>query len=138
MFIPNSAKIKKNHKPRAHGIETVCHEIQFGVHGFKSLEPCLLTSKHYEMMRATIAKVIKKTGRFWFRNFPSHLRVQKANGSRMGSGKAGNRDFVAIIKAGAILVELDIACTDSDIEKIHRTLRAKLPCKIVLVKRKFF
>lgn len=136
MFTPNYSRNKKFRKVRVHGIASRATDVSFGVYGFKALECSMLTSKHLETIRASVSKIIKKTGRFWIRVFPHLSKTDKPSDVRMGGGKGPIEQWVAPIKPGTVVLEVDQVSPD-DLKMVYRILQDKLPFKITLVKRNF-
>jgi large subunit ribosomal protein L16 len=107
MLQPIRSKFRKAHKGRIHGKATSAATLNFGSLGLKAVEPARLTARQIEAARRAITRHIKRTGRIWIRVFPDVPVSRKPAEVRMGSGKGTPEFWVARVKPGRILVELD-------------------------------
>ena len=107
MLSPKKMKYKKYHRGRMRGKKTRGNEICFGNFALKALEPCWITSKQIEAARRTITRYTKRGVSLWIRIFPDKPITARAAESRMGSGKGNINYWVAVIKPGTILFEID-------------------------------
>jgi large subunit ribosomal protein L16 len=131
MFLqPKQRKFKKEQKGKINGI--TFESLNFGTFGIRSLEHSRFNAKQIEMARRIISKRVKSTGKLWVRVFPSKPITSKPNEVRMGKGKGAVSYWVANIRPGKILYEID-GISDSLAFKIFRTLTLKLPFKINLI-----
>merc|ERR1711943_105972 len=100
----------------------------FGDYGIQALEPVWLTSRQIEATRRSITRYVRKTGKIWIRIFPDKTVTARAAESRMGSGKGAVDYWVAVVKPGTIIFEID--SVPEDIARAALTLAAyKLPIK---------
>jgi large subunit ribosomal protein L16 len=108
--------------------------VSFGEYGLKALEPCWVTNKQIEAARVAIMRHIKRTGKLWIRIFPDKPITKKPAETRMGKGKGAPEGWIAVVKAGRILFELE--GVSQELAREAMTLAsAKLPLKTKFVSR---
>jgi large subunit ribosomal protein L16 len=107
MLSPKRTKYRKQHKGRIHGVAKGGTTLNFGAYGLKAQEPARLTARQIEAARRAITRHIKRQGRVWIRIFPDVPVSSKPAEVRMGSGKGSPEHWVARVKPGRILFELD-------------------------------
>ena len=107
MLQPKKTKFRKAHKGRIHGLAKGGATLAFGAFGLKAVAPDRITARQIEAARRTIARHIKRQGKVWIRVFPDVPVSKKPLEVRMGSGKGSPEFWVARIKPGRILFELD-------------------------------
>ena len=107
MMQPKKTKFRKAHKGRIKGLATSGAALNFGSHGLKAMEPDRLTARQIEAARRAITRHMKRAGRVWIRVFPDVPVSSKPAEVRMGSGKGSPEYWVARVKPGRILFELD-------------------------------
>jgi large subunit ribosomal protein L16 len=107
MLQPSRTKFRKQHKGRIHGAAKSGTSLTFGAFGLKALEPERITAREIEAARRAITRHMKRAGRVWIRVFPDVPVSKKPAEVRMGSGKGAPEYWVARIKPGRILFELD-------------------------------
>ena len=107
MLSPKRTKYRKYHRGRMRGKATRGNEISFGKYGLQALEPVWLTSRQIEATRRTITRYVKRTGKLWIRVFPDKSISSKPPETRMGSGKGAPDYWVAVIKPGHVLFEMN-------------------------------
>jgi len=133
MLLPKRTKFRKVHRERMKGVSTA-NTVVFGEHGIQALEPVWLTSRQIEATRRSITRYVRKTGKIWIRIFPDKPITERAAESRMGSGKGAVDYWVAVIKPGAILFEIN----GLEQERAYQVLKLasyKLPIKTKIVSR---
>ena len=133
MLLPKRTKFRKVHRGRLRGASTA-NTVVFGEHGIQALEPVWLTSRQIEATRRSITRYVRKTGKIWIRIFPDKPITERAAESRMGAGKGAVDYWVAVIKPGAILFEIN----GLDKEQAYKVLKLasyKLPIKTKIVSR---
>jgi large subunit ribosomal protein L16 len=81
--------------------------IAFGEYGLKALEPCWITNRQIEAARVAITRHMKRTGKLWIRLFPDKPVTKKPAETRMGKGKGAPEFWVAVVKPGRVLFELE-------------------------------
>jgi large subunit ribosomal protein L16 len=134
MLSPKRTKYRKAHKGRIHGLAKGNTQLNFGAFGLKALEPERITARQIEAARRAITRAMKRTGRVWIRIFPDVPVSQKPAEVRMGSGKGSPEFWVARVKPGRILFEID--GVSNEIAQMALTLgAAKLPIKTKFVTR---
>lgn len=107
MLQPKRTKYRKMQKGRNKGIATRGHQIAFGSFGLKALEHVWLTARQIEAMRIVINRTMKRQGKVWLRIFPDKPITKKPAEVRMGKGKGAPEGFVALVRPGRILAELE-------------------------------
>src|SRR5208282_5436122 len=107
MLQPTRTKFRKQHKGRIHGAAKAGTSLNFGAFGLKALEPERITAREIEAARRAITRHMKRAGRVWIRVFPDVPVSKKPAEVRMGSGKGAPEYWVAKIKPGRILFEID-------------------------------
>ncbi len=107
MLQPARPKYRKQHKGRIHGAAKGGTELNFGAFGLKALEPNRITAREIEAARRAITREMKRAGRVWIRVFPDVPVSKKPAEVRMGSGKGAPEYWVAKIKPGRVLFEVD-------------------------------
>jgi large subunit ribosomal protein L16 len=133
MLLPKRTKFRKVHRGRLKGVSTA-NTVVFGEHGIQALEPVWLTSRQIEATRRSITRYVRKTGKIWIRIFPDKPITERAAESRMGSGKGAVDYWVAVIKPGAILFEIN-GLEKEDAYKVLKLASYKLPIKTKIVSR---
>ena len=130
MFLrPREKKYKKETKGKISGI---CYEsITFGAFGIKALEYGKITARQIETARRVISKRVKNTGKFWIRIYPSKPVTRKPNEVRMGKGKGSVSFWVAVVKPGKILFEIE-GINKTVANKVFESVSNKLPIKVGL------
>ena len=107
MMQPKKTKFRKAHKGRIHGVATSGATLSFGQFGLKAMAPERLTARQIEAARRALTRHMKRAGRVWIRIFPDVPVSKKPAEVRMGSGKGAPEYWVAKIKPGRILFEID-------------------------------
>jgi large subunit ribosomal protein L16 len=107
MLQPARSKYRKAHKGRIHGLAKGGAALNFGSFGLKAIEPGRITARQIEASRRAITRHIRRVGRVWIRVFPDVPVSVKPAEVRMGSGKGSPEFWVARVKPGRILFELD-------------------------------
>jgi large subunit ribosomal protein L16 len=133
MMSPKRTKFRKAHKGR-HGLAKGGTTLNFGSHGLKAIEPERLTARQIEAARRAITRHMKRAGRVWIRIFPDVPVSSKPAEVRMGSGKGSPEFWVARVKPGRVMFELD-GVTDQVAKEALMLGAAKLPIKTRIVTR---
>ena len=107
MLQPMRTKFRKAHKGRIHGLATSGASLAFGQFGLKAMEPERVTARQIEAARRALTRHMKRAGRVWIRIFPDVPVSKKPLEVRMGSGKGAPEFWVARVKPGRILFEID-------------------------------
>ncbi len=134
MLQPKRTKFRKAHKGRIHGVAKGGTTLNFGAYGLKAQEPERVTARQIEAARRAITRHIKRAGRVWIRVFPDVPVSKKPTEVRMGKGKGSPEYWVARVKPGRIMFELDGVPHELAKEAFERAA-AKLPMKVKMVSR---
>ncbi len=134
MLQPKKTKYRKQQKGRIHGNAKGGTALNFGQYGLKALEPERVTARQIEASRRAIQRHVKRTGRLWIRIFPDVPVTAKPAEVRMGKGKGSVDRWVAKVKPGRILFEIDGVPEELARAAFERAA-AKLPIKTKFVAR---
>ncbi len=134
MLMPKRVKYRKQQRGRMSGKAYRGSEISFGEYGLKALEPCWMTNKQIEAARIALTRFIKRGGKVWIRVFPDKPVTKKPAETRMGKGKGNPEFWVAVVKPGRVLFELE-GVTPEIAQKAMRLAAHKLPIKTLYVSR---
>jgi large subunit ribosomal protein L16 len=107
MLSPKRTKFRKQHRGKMSGKASKGNTIVFGDYALQALEPVWLTSRQIEATRRTITRYVKRGGKLWIRVFPDKPVTARPAETRMGSGKGAPEYWVAVIKPGHILFEMN-------------------------------
>jgi large subunit ribosomal protein L16 len=107
MLQPTRTKFRKAHKGRIHGLATSGATLAFGQYGLKAVEPERITARQIEAARRALTRHMKRSGRVWIRVYPDVPVSKKPLEVRMGSGKGAPEFWVARVKPGRVLFEID-------------------------------
>ena len=133
MLMPKQMKYRRPHRPRnIKGIAQRGATVAFGDFGLVSLEAGWITSRQIESARRTITNYVKRGGKVWIRIFPDRPITQKPAETRMGSGKGSVEYYVAVIKPGRVLFELN-GVPEYVAQEALRRAAQKLPVKCKFV-----
>jgi len=134
MLMPKRTKFRKMFKGRNRGIARRGSTIAFGDYGLMAIEASWLSSRQIEATRIAITRRMKRVGQVWIRVFPDKPVTMKPAETRMGKGKGSPEYWVAVVKPGRILFEIN--GVDHDLAKQALALgAAKLPFKTRVVSR---
>ena len=134
MLMPGKVKFRKQQRGRRRGKAYVGSTLNFGDFGLKALQDGWLTARQIEASRIAMTRHIKRGGKVWIRIFPDKPITKKPTEVRMGKGKGAPEAWVAVVKPGRILFEME--GVDSDIAREAMRLAAhKLPIKTKFVTR---
>lgn len=128
MLMPKKVKWRKQQRGRMRGKAYRGSSLSFGTYGMKAMEPGWITSRQIEAARVAITRHVKRGGKLWIRIFPDKPITQKPAETRMGKGKGSPEYWVAVVKPGRILFELEGISFDLAKEAI-RLASHKLPIK---------
>ena len=107
MLMPKRVKFRKQHRGRMKGTADRGAAVQFGEYGLQALEPAWLTNRQIEAARVAITRQIKRGGKIWIRIFPDKPVTRKPAETRMGKGKGAPEGWVAVVKPGRVMFELE-------------------------------
>jgi len=130
MLIPKKVKHRKWHKGRARNVRRATDklELAFGAYGLKALTPAWVSARQIEACRRVLTRYTKRSGKIWIRIFPDKPITKKGNELPMGSGKGAVEHYVAPVKAGTIIFEMD-GITEVQAKQALQLAGYKLPCR---------
>ena len=134
MLSPKRVKFRKMFKGRMTGLSHRGSEISFGHFGLMALEPGWVSARQIEAARVALTRHIKRGGKVWIRIFPDKPITKKPAETRMGKGKGSPEGWVAVVKPGRVMFELE-GVTPEIAEKAMALAAAKLSVKSKFVKR---
>ena len=134
MLSPKRTKFRKAHKGRIHGLAKGGASLNFGAYGLKALTPARVTARQIEAARRTITRHMKRQGRVWIRIFPDIPVSTKPAEVRQGKGKGTPEYWVARVKPGRVMFELD-GVPESVARRAFELASAKLPNRTRFVQR---
>ena len=131
MLLPSKVKYRKMQKgvrPAALRVATSKTTLDFGTYGLKALTGAWVTSRQIEATRRAMTRFIKRGGKIWIRVFPDKPITKKPQETRMGKGKGAPEEWVAVIKPGRILFEME-GVNETEAKRAMELAAAKLPIK---------
>jgi large subunit ribosomal protein L16 len=131
---PKRTKFRKQFKGRIHGVAKGGFDLNFGAFGMKAMEPGRISARQIEAARRAITRHLKRVGRVWIRIFPDVPVSKKPAEVRMGKGKGSVELWVAKVKPGRVMFEIDGVPEDLANEAI-RLGAAKLPIQTKTIRR---
>ena len=134
MLMPSKVKFRKQQRGRRRGKAFGGCTLNFGDFGLKAMQDCWLTARQIEASRIAMTRHIKRGGKVWIRVFPDKPITKKPTEVRMGKGKGAPEAWVAVIKPGRILFEMEGVGVDIAREAM-RLAAHKLPIKTKFVTR---
>ena len=134
MLAPKRVKHRKTHKGRMRGKAQRGNKVSFGEYGLQATEPTWITNRQIESARVAMTRHIKRGGKVWIRIFPDKPITQKPAETRMGKGKGNPESWVAVVKPGRIMFELE-GVPESVAQRAMELAAAKLPIKCRFVVR---
>ncbi|MBK7956772.1 MAG: 50S ribosomal protein L16 [Bacteroidetes bacterium] len=134
MLLPKRTKFRKQFKGKMKGLAQRGNKIAFGSFGLKSLESSWITNRQIEAARIAVTRFMKREGQVWIKIFPDKPFTRKPAEVRMGKGKGNPEGFVAVVKAGMLMFEIDGVSTEVAMEAL-RLAAQKLPVKCKIVTR---
>lgn len=134
MLAPKRVKYRKMQKGRVRGVESRGVEMAFGDYGLKSVETARVDARALEAARIALTRHIKRGGRVWIRVFPDKPVTKKPAETRMGKGKGSPEGWVAAVRPGRILFEMEGVDRETAREAM-RLASHKLPVKTMFVER---
>jgi len=133
-LMPARVKYRKMQRGNRSGLASRGNQVAFGEYGLQALERCWMDTKQIEAARVAISRNMKRRGKVWIRIFPDKSFTKKPLETRMGHGKAGVEGWVAVIKPGTVLFEVD-GITEAEARESMRLADTKLPIKTKFVQR---
>ena len=124
-MMPKRVKYRKAQRGRMKGVAVRGSTLAFGDYGLKALEPGWITNRQIEAARVSLARSLKRGGKIWIRIFPDKPVTRKPAETRMGKGKGNPEFWVAVVKPGRILYEME-GVTEADAREAFRLAGQKL------------
>src|SRR5437588_7194285 len=134
MMMPKKVKYRKQQRGRRAGKAWRGSDISFGEFGLKALEVAWITSRQIEAARVAMTRSIKRGGKVWIRLFPDKPITKKPAETRMGKGKGAPEEWVAVVRPGKILFEMEGVSKEIATEAL-RLAAQKLPLPTKMVTR---
>ena len=134
MLQPKRTKFRKAHKGRIKGTAKGATDLAFGTFGLKAQAPARITARQIEAARRAMTRQMKRAGRVWIRLFPDVPVSKKPTEVRMGKGKGTPEFWVARVKPGRIMFEID-GVNEATARESLRLAAAKLPIRTRVVAR---
>ncbi len=134
MLAPKRVKHRKTHKGRMRGTASRGNKVSFGEYGLQATEPAWISNRQIESARVAMTRHIKRGGKVWIRIFPDKPITSKPAETRMGKGKGNPEGWVAVVKPGRMMFELE-GVTEEIARRAMELAEAKLPIKCRFVIR---
>jgi large subunit ribosomal protein L16 len=134
MLSPKRVKFRKMFKGRTRGVAVRGSTIAFGTYGLQALEPGWISNRQIEAARVALTRHIKRGGKVWIRIFPDKPITKKPAETRMGKGKGSPESWVAVVKPGRVMFELE-GIPKNMAEKAMGLAAAKMPIRTKFVVR---
>ena len=134
MLLPKRVKYRRVQRGRLTGTATRGNTVTYGDFGLQALEPAWITSNQIEAARIAMTRYIKRGGQVWIKIFPDKPVTEKPAETRMGSGKGSPEYWVAVVKPGRVMFEMD-GVDESIAREAMRLAGHKLPIKTKFVKK---
>jgi len=134
MLSPKRTKFRKRHKGRTTGIAKGGNAVDFGDFGMQVLEPGWITARQIEAARVAISRAVKKSGKIYIRVFPDKSITKKPAETRMGTGKGAVEGWVAVVKPGRVIFEVEGVSAELAKEAFTRA-HHKLPLNTHMISR---
>jgi large subunit ribosomal protein L16 len=134
MLAPKRVKFRKQQKGRMRGQATRGNYVAFGDYGLQTVEPGWITNRQIEAARVALTRHIKRGGKVWIRIFPDKPVTKKPAETRMGKGKGNPELWVAVVKPGRVMFEIE-GVPEELARRAFELAAAKLPVKCKFVAR---
>ncbi len=134
MLLPKRVKYRRVHRGRMKGKASRGNFVAYGDYGIQALEPAWITSNQIESARIAMTRYIKRGGQVWIKIFPDKPVTKKPAEVRMGSGKGAPEYWVAVVKPGRVMFEID-GVAEEVAREAARLASHKLPIKCKFVKK---
>ena len=134
MLMPKRVKYRRVHRGRLKGKASRGTEIAYGQYGLVATEPAWITSNQIEAARIAMTRYIRRGGNVWIKIFPDKPITEKPAETRMGSGKGSPEYWVAVVKPGRIMFEMDGVSPEVAKEAMRLAMH-KLPIKCKFVQK---
>ena len=137
MLEPKKIKYRRHHRGHRRGMASNGNYVAFGSYGLKAVEPGWITARQIESARITISRMVRKVGKMWIRIFPDKPISKKPAETRMGKGKGPPEYWIANVKPGRIMFEVE-GISREEAEVAMKNAGYKLPIKTKFVTRREF
>ena len=137
MLEPKKVKFRRVHRGNRRGMSMRGNYVTFGSYGLKAVEPGWVTARQIESSRIVISRIVRKIGKMWIRIFPDKPVTARPAETRMGKGKGALDHWVAVVKPGRILFEIDCVSKEEGLNAF-KDAGHKLPMKTKLVERRLY
>ncbi|MGD9793946.1 MAG: 50S ribosomal protein L16 [Acidimicrobiia bacterium] len=134
MLMPRKVKHRKQQRGRMRGVAKGGTELAFGDYGIQALEPGWITARQIEAARIAMTRHIRRGGKVWINVFPDKPVTQKPAETRMGSGKGNPEHWVAVVKPGRVMFELNYPNPETAKAAMERAIQ-KLPIRARVITR---
>lgn len=134
MLMPKRVKFRKQHRGRMKGKDIKGGTVSFGEYGLQALEPGWISNRQIEAARVALTRHVKRGGKIWIRIFPDKPITKKPAETRMGKGKGNPEGWVAVVKPGRILFEIEGVEEKTAFEAMNLAA-SKLPIRTKVAQR---
>ena len=134
MLMPKRVKYRKQQRGRCSGMSKGATKVDFGEYGIKAMEPGWVTARQIEAARIALTRYLKRGGKIWIRVFPDKPVSKKPAETRMGKGKGAPEFWVAVVKPGRVMFEIE-GVTEDHAREAVRLAGHKMPIATKFVKR---
>jgi large subunit ribosomal protein L16 len=134
MLMPKRVKFRKQHRGRMKGKAIKGGTVSFGEYGLQAVEPGWITNRQIEAARVALTRHVKRGGKIWIRIFPDKPITKKPAETRMGKGKGNPEGWVAVVKPGRILFEIEGVEEKTAVEAMNLAA-SKLPIRTKVAQR---
>ena len=134
MLMPKKTRYRKMHRGHRRGKAWRGSGLDFGDYGLKALEAAWITDRQIEAARIAISRRVKRGGKLWIRIFPDKSITKKPAETRMGKGKGAPEQWVAVVKPGRMMFEIE-GVEESDARRAMQLAAQKLPIPVKFVSR---
>ncbi len=128
MLAPKRVKYRKQQKGRMRGQATRGNAVSFGDYGLQTVEPGWISNRQIEAARVAMTRHVKRGGKVWIRIFPDKPLTKKPAETRMGKGKGSPETWVAVVKPGRVMFEME-GVSEEIARRAFELAAAKLPVK---------
>ncbi len=128
MLMPKKVKFRKQQRGRRRGKAWRGSDVSFGEYGLQAAETCWMTARQIEAARVAMTRFVKRGGKIWIRVFPDKPVTKKPQETRMGKGKGAPEFWVAVVRPGKVLFEIE-GVTESEARQAMARAASKLPIK---------
>ena len=135
MLEPKKTKFRRVHRGNTRGMAMRGNYVAFGTYGLKATEPGWITARQIESSRIVISRVVRKIGKMWIRIFPDKPVTARPAETRMGKGKGGPEYWVAVVRQGRMLYEME-GVPEDIAKEAFRLAQHKLPIATRFVTKK--